>query len=408
MDDVAALEITGGTSAATVKVTGMDAGEFVAPGAVTVTCPVYVPTVSVPSAAEICNVCGAVPLAGVTESQSESLLAVKARLPFPEFVTLSEAGPGFVLLPWVPRNDKPVGDTDNCGVGALMAKLVELEVTPPGACTLTAAEPALAIKAADTVAESCVAELKVVVSGEPFHSTVSPETKLAPLTVSVNVAPPASAFAGDRALRVGTGGLIVKLRELDVAPAPVCAVTAALPGLAIQLAGTAAASCVELPNVVASDAPFHKTVSPETKLAPLTVSVKVAPPAGALEGDSAVRLGTGGLIAKLKELDVPPDAVFTVTAAVPMLAIKAAGTAAVSCVKLPNVVASATPFHSTTFPATKLLPLTASVNAEPPAFLLEGERELSVGTGGGAGADTVSVVVTTAGEPTEPGELTVT
>jgi hypothetical protein len=64
-----------------------------------VTWPVYVPTVSVPSATEICSVCGAVPLAGVTESQSESLLAVKVRLPVPEFMTLSETGPGFVLLP---------------------------------------------------------------------------------------------------------------------------------------------------------------------------------------------------------------------------------------------------------------------------------------------------------------------
>jgi hypothetical protein len=289
-----------------------------------------------------------------------------------------------------------------------MAKLMELEVTPPGACTLTAAEPALAIKAADTIAESCVAELKVVVSAEPFHSTVSPETKLAPVTVSVNVVPPARAFAGDRALRVGTGGLIVKLRELDAAPAPVCTVTAALPGLAIQLAGTAAASCVELPNVVASDAPFHKTVSPETKLAPLTVSVNVAPPAGALEGDSVLKLGTGGLIAKLRELDVPPAAVRTVTAAVPMVAIKPAGTAAASCVELLKVVARALPFHSTVYPEIKLLPLTVNVNAALPAFLLEGERVLSVGTGGGAGAETVKVVVTTAGEPTEPGELTVT
>jgi len=165
---------------------------------------------------------------------------------------------------------------------------------------------------------------------------------------------------------------------------------------------------VALPNEVVSGEPFHSTVSPETKFAPLTVSVKVAPSAGALDGDSPLREGTGGLIAKFRELDVPPPAVRTVTAAVPMVAIKPAGTAAATCVELPKVVARALPFHSTVFPEIKLLPLTINVNALLPTFLLEGERELSIGTGGGAGAETVKVVVTTAGEPTEPGEVTVT
>ena len=99
IDDAPALEIAGGVSDATVNVTGTDAGEFCAPAAVTVMCPVYVPTVSVPTTTEICKDCGAVPLAGVAESQVESLLAVKVRLPFPEFVTLSELGLGFVTLP---------------------------------------------------------------------------------------------------------------------------------------------------------------------------------------------------------------------------------------------------------------------------------------------------------------------
>ncbi len=57
-----------------------------------------------------------------------------------------------------------------------MAKLMEFEVAPPGARTLTEGEPALAIKPADTVAVSCVVEPNVVVSAEPFQSRVSPET----------------------------------------------------------------------------------------------------------------------------------------------------------------------------------------------------------------------------------------
>jgi hypothetical protein len=58
-------------------------------------CPVYVPAVSVPVAAEICKAFGAVPLAGVTESHAESLLAVKLSEPPPVFVTFTEAGVGF-------------------------------------------------------------------------------------------------------------------------------------------------------------------------------------------------------------------------------------------------------------------------------------------------------------------------
>jgi hypothetical protein len=294
MDDAAALEITGGTSAATVKVTAIDAGEFCAPVAVTVTCPVYVPTVSVPSAAETCSVCGAVPPAGVTDSHGESLPEVNVRLPFPEFVTLSEAGPGFVLLPWVPLNDKAVGDTDNCGVGALMVNVMELEVVPPGACTLTEAEPGLAIKPAGTVAVSCVGEPGMVVSAEPFHSTVSPETKFVPLTVRANPEPPAVALAGDSELTVGAGALMAKLMELEMTPPGACTLTEAEPGLAIRLADTVAVSCVGEPGKVVSAEPFHSTVSPETKFVPLTVTVNPEPPAVAPVGDSELTVGAGG------------------------------------------------------------------------------------------------------------------
>lgn len=294
------------------------------------------------------------------------------------------------------------------GTAAAMLKVRELDVPELGVCTLTDALPEFAMKLLGTVAVSCVALANVVASEAPFHDTVSPETKLVPLTDKVNAAPPASVFDGDKEFKVGAGGLTVKPRGLDTAPAAVCALTDTLPGLTIQLAGTIAASCAELLNVVTSDVPFHNTVSPETKLAPLTVSVNCAPPARALDGDNMLREGTGGLIAKLKELDVPPAAVCTATDAVPILAIKPAGTAALSCVELPKLVARALPFHSTVFPETKLLPLTVKVNALPPAFLLEGERELRVGSGSGAGADTVSVVVTTVGDPAEPGELTVT
>ena len=49
--------------------------------------------------AEICKVCGAMPLVGVTESHAESLVVVKLSAPVPVFVTSTEAGAGSALLP---------------------------------------------------------------------------------------------------------------------------------------------------------------------------------------------------------------------------------------------------------------------------------------------------------------------
>jgi hypothetical protein len=60
-----------------------------------------------------------------------------------------------------------------------------------------------------------------------------------------------------------------------------------------------------------------------------------------------------------------------------------AGTTAVNCVALTNVVVSATPFHSTTVPAMKLLPVSIRVNDAPPAVAEFGVREPNVGTGFG-------------------------
>jgi hypothetical protein len=92
------------------------AGEPCAPLAVTVTCPVYVPGTSEPSAAETCNVCGAVPLVGETVSHEESLLAVNERVPPPVFVTLTEEAEG-ELPPSVALKLRVVGETDRTGDG---------------------------------------------------------------------------------------------------------------------------------------------------------------------------------------------------------------------------------------------------------------------------------------------------
>jgi hypothetical protein len=89
---------------------------------------------------------------------------------------------------------------------------------------------------------------------------------------------------------------------------------------------------------------------------------------------------------KVREPEVPPpDAgLNTVTAAVPAVAMSTAPMAAVNCVAETKVVARAEPFHCTTEVETRLLPLTVSVKAVPPAVAEEGFRPETVGTGLGA------------------------
>jgi hypothetical protein len=63
--------------------------------------------------------------------------------------------------------------------------------------------------------------------------------------------------------------------------------------VAISVAVIAAVTCVALTNVVVVAVPLKLTVEPETKFVPLTVSVKAAPPAVALVGESEVIVGEG-------------------------------------------------------------------------------------------------------------------
>jgi hypothetical protein len=82
-------------------------------------------------------------------------------------------------------------------------------------------------------------------------------------------------------------------------------------------------------------------------------------------------------------LEVPPPGVGlnTVTVAVPAVTISAAVIAAVNWVDDTYVVVRLAPFHCTTEPLTKLLPLTVSVKAAPPANADEGLKLVITGTG---------------------------
>jgi hypothetical protein len=100
------------------------------------------------------------------------------------------------------------------------------------------------------------------------------------------------------ALTVSTGGddedePIVNVAAAEVPPdgGGVKTVTNALPAETTSVLAIEAVSCVALTTVVGRSAPFHRTVEVETKLVPLTVSVKPALPAAIDEGESELMAG---------------------------------------------------------------------------------------------------------------------
>jgi hypothetical protein len=161
-------------------------------------------------------------------------------------------------------------------------------------------------------------------------------------------------------------------------------VTAALPALAMSPAGIDAVTWPELTKVVARSAPFQRTRDEEMKLLPFTVSVKDAPPAVAEVGLMLVIAGTGfaAVIVNVTEFEIPPpgDGLNTVIVALPALAISLAEIEAVSWLALPKVVGRSAPFQRTRDEEMKLLPLTVSVKAAPPAVAEVGLMLVIAGT----------------------------
>src|SRR5204863_8067784 len=123
------------------------------------------------------------------------------------------------------------------------------------------------------------------------------------------------------------------------------------------------------------------TVVPLTRFVPFTVKVYSAPAAVAEFGLWLARRSADLLIVNVAGPDVPP-AVVTVTLAVPALAIRLAGTVAVTCTPLTYVVVSAVAPHCTVAPLTKFVPFTVKVNPAPPAVAEFGLRLVMVGVGG--------------------------
>ena len=129
------------------------------------------------------------------------------------------------------------------GGGAVTVKTAAADVTGPGFTTVIFTEPGAATRFAGTAAVSCVALPKVVVSAAPPHCTVEPDTKLVPVTVSVNAAPPATAEEGDSEEIVGAGAApMVNEKGADGTGPGFTTVIFTEPGAATRFAGTAAVS----------------------------------------------------------------------------------------------------------------------------------------------------------------------
>ena len=147
----------------------------------------------------------------------------------------------------------------------------------------------------------------------------------------------------------------------------------------------AAVNCVALTYVVVRLDPFHFTTEPLMNPVPVTVKVNAAVPAVAFVGDSVLIAGTGfaALIVNAAVPDVPPPGagLSLLPARSPPLAMSAAVIAAVNCVALTYVVVRLDPFHFTTEPLMKPVPVIVKVNAAVPAVALAGDSVLIVGIG---------------------------
>ncbi len=124
---------------------------------------------------------------------------------------------------------------------------------------------------------------------------------------------------------VGVGTVMENGVAVEGLPPVLTAVTLALPGAAIRLAGTIAVNWVALTNVVVRAAPFHCTVAPERKPVAFTVSVNADPPAGVEAGFRLVITGVGALIRKVVAADTLPPVFIAVTLALLAVAIRLAG-----------------------------------------------------------------------------------
>ena len=263
-----------------------------------------------------------------------------------------------------------------CGEMLLMeSPLVMVKVRGAGwgwALIVTDAVPGVATSDACTVAVSWVEETKVVARDAPFQMICVAAVKPVPLTVREKDGPPATVVLGERLVRV-VADVMVKVRGAGWGCALM--VTEAVPGVATREAGTVAASWLAETNVVVRGEPFQVTCDAAVKPVPLTVIVNAGLPAMVEFGDRLVRAMKGLMVRVTGGGDVCPVNT-TVTAAVPTVSMKLAGTGAVSWLADTKLVVSGVPFQVICVAVVKPVPLTARVKAGLPTVTLCGEMLL--------------------------------
>jgi hypothetical protein len=169
-------------------------------------------------------------------------------------------------------------------------------------------------------------------------------------------------------------GVKVKSRPLLFMP---LTVTTTLPVTAP--AGTVATSAPGFQLLTVAATPPKVTVlapCDEPKFEPEMVTVAPTAPEFVLR---AVITGAALMMGKVVPEDVPAVS-DTDRVAVPTLVIRLAGTAAISCVELTNVVLREVLPHSTDAPDAKLVPFTVSAKPALPAITDAGEVLVMVGT----------------------------
>ena len=241
-----------------------------------------------------------------------------------------------------------------------------------------------------------VALTNVVARGPPLTSITEVALKPVPVRVrSGAVVAAAATLVGAIIVITGNGFTIEYAKTLDVPPfggagggaAGLVTAMESVPAVARSAAVRFACTTVLFMKPVGRFVLFTLTTDCGAKLVPVRTNVTPNDPARTVVGEMEVIVGTllgAGVIVKVREVaDVPPPGVGvnTTTVAVPGLAIRLAGTLVVIWLVLRKVVTSAFPFHSTSEPGEKLLPVTVKVNAVPPACAVVGDIALRDGFG---------------------------
>jgi hypothetical protein len=161
----------------------------------------------------------------------------------------------------------------------------------------------------------------------------------------VNPEPPAFAELGDIEPRLGP--VIVNVRAEEDPPPVVYTVTPAVPVVPISDAKIVPFNWVELTYVVVRFNPFHRITEFVAKFPPYAMRVNPEPPPIAELGDIELRMGCAAIV-NVRAEEVPPPGVFTVTPAMPTVAISDARIEPCNWLELIYVVVRFDPFHRIT------------------------------------------------------------